>query len=741
MDVVLNYQRISTNSSLIYALRGEIVDISNSIPPDLSGEIVILQDQINDLSSDLITLTNEVDSNTAQITLNTGAISIIGGEIDTLEINVEDLSSQVLDLSTNTAKLNVANTFTANNTFTNYITTPKVEITTEPVDLSDATTKNYVDNAIAGVVFDDTSFARLDISNTFISKQTFLDTINAESVVADKFFTDNNGEELVYGNYSNTFYVNDNEAGTSGSINDTLALISQEKIIRISSGSYSEDVLVSGKTLVGLSCPNVGGTTMTELGNNNTFTIDNSLRVRVSGLQIDGMTTISGSQFKHRLEVCNFNGGLTITGGGATPLAEFMTIQDCEVAGSLTISAFTGIVYFYRVNFQNATFNISTAYSSQQVVMIDCAGIPDDISLFLGNYFVAGATTYYKNGSLKLADFNGSFYVRNTTPSQDNELASKLYVDSGVNANASSISNNTAIIAVNSTAISQLQGLLTATEANVTTNTSAISTNTSDIATKQDIIDNNSIIDLNELTAFAITTDELGTGLLNMTPTGSINFLSSGTASGNLNFFNPTNQLEVQQLNYGVVEGIETQLSTLSSSVTNLQTGKQDTLIAGTNITITGTTISSSGGGGSSFVGFRAAGDGTFSSTIAFGQTISTKLDVYTAQANSTFDTEGTYDNTLGRYTIPTGYTGWWEVSVKIYMLSYTEGGGQIGLRKNNTTIIGSGDYQGERGDFTSYIYVSEGDEMYLRQDQNSGQYSFFASRSWFQMRFIAETL
>ena len=168
---------------------------------------------------------------------------------------------------------------------------------------------------------------------------------------------------------------------------------------------------------------------------------------------------------------------------------------------------------------------------------------------------------------------------------------------------------------------------------------------------------------------------------------------------------------------------------------------KQDNLTAGDNITIINNVISSTGGGGNSFVGFRASGDGTFSQVIAFGQTISVKLDVYADQANSTFDTEGTYNNTLGRYTIPIGYTGWWEVSVKIYMLAYSEGAGQIGLRQNNTTILLSGDYQGERGDFTSYVYLTEGDEMYLRQDQNSGQYSFFANRSWWQMRFISANL
>jgi hypothetical protein len=683
-SVQQNSNKISTNLALIQNLQQEIIDLSNNIP-DLTNVAKLNADNTftenNTFSGDKQFIVNITGSPTSTITFAGREVNIqselLCGAGPTAHIDAK--ISGVLSVN-QTAQGGV------DDRALNYIKTPKVEITTAPVDLTDATTKDYVDTAIAGSSPDLTNYARIDTINTFAEIQTFLKDINAEKVVADKFFTDNNGQELVYGNYSNTFYVNDNEIGTSGSINDTLALISQEKIISISSGSYSEDVLVSGKTLVGLSCPNVGGTPMTELGNTNTFTIENSLRVRVSGLQIDGMTTIGGSQFKHRLEVCNFNGGLTITGGGATPLAEFMTIQDCEVAGSLTISAFTGIVYFYRVNFQNATFNISPAYSSQQVIMIDCAGIPDDVSLFAGNYYVVGSTTYYKSGTLISGDINSSFFVRNTTPSQDNELASKLYVDTEVATNTSAIATNTSNIATNTSAIGTNTSNIATNTSNIATNTSAIGTNTSAISTNTSNI--------------ATNTSAIGTNTSN---------IATNTSN----------------------------ISTNTSAIAN----KQDTLIAGTNITITGTTISSSGGGGSAFVGFRAAGDGTFSSTVAFGQTISTKLDVYAAQANNTFDTESGYDNTLGRYTIPTGYTGWWEVSVKIYMLGYTEGGAQIGLRQNNTTIIGTGDYQGERGDFTSYIYVSEGDEMYLRQDQNSGQYSFFASRSWFQMRFIAETL
>ena len=74
-------------------------------------------------------------------------------------------------------------------------------------------------------------------------------------------------------------------------------------------------------------------------------------------------------------------------------------------------------------------------------------------------------------------------------------------------------------------------------------------------------------------------------------------------------------------------------------------------------------------------------------------------------------------------------------------MFGYTEGVAQVGLRQNSTTIITTGNYQGERGDFTTYVYLTEGDAMTIRQEQNSGQYSFAAERSWWQMKFIGATL
>ena len=208
--------------------------------------------------------------------------------------------------------------------------------------------------------------------------------------------------------------------------------------------------------------------------------------------------------------------------------------------------------------------------------------------------------------------------------------------------------------------------------------------------------------------------------------------------TSNINFIDNIDPNNYKSISYTSLKYIEDSINSFVSQIGDLTTTKQDKLTAGDNITIDeNNNISSTGG--SSFVGFRATGDGTFSQTIAFGQTISSKFVVYAAQANSTFDTESGYSS--GTYTIPTGYTGWWETTLKLYMLGYSEGTAQVGLRQNTTTIITTGNYQGERGDFTTYVYLTEGDVMSIRQEQNSGQYSFFTTRSWWQMKFISATL
>ena len=75
--------------------------------------------------------------------------------------------------------------------------------------------------------------------------------------------------EFPDGEYSNTFYVNDNEVGIKGSIQQTLDFMAQQQgvVLKLSAGSYGlEDVVVDNKRNIGILCPLVGNKTITELG-------------------------------------------------------------------------------------------------------------------------------------------------------------------------------------------------------------------------------------------------------------------------------------------------------------------------------------------------------------------------------------------------------------------------------------------------------------------------------------------
>ena len=73
---------------------------------------------------------------------------------------------------------------------------------------------------------------------------------------------------------------------------------------------------------------------------------------------------------------------------------------------------------------------------------------------------------------------------------------------------------------------------------------------------------------------------------------------------------------------------LQAQIDTNTTDISGIQTNKQNTLIAGDNITITGNTISASGGGGgSSFVGFRVYTNTGTHRTLLLKQTLTVDFD------------------------------------------------------------------------------------------------------------------
>jgi len=68
--------------------------------------------------------------------------------------------------------------------------------------------------------------------------------------------------------------------------------------------------------------------------------------------------------------------------------------------------------------------------------MIDCVGIPDDVSLFnatTGSYLPIGLPGFYRNGTQIIANLSERYYTRIEASAQSNELTSKSYVDTQVN--------------------------------------------------------------------------------------------------------------------------------------------------------------------------------------------------------------------------------------------------------------------------------------------------------------------
>ena len=189
---------------------------------------------------------------------------------------------------------------------------------------------------------------------------------------------------------------------------------------------------------------------------------------------------------------------------------------------------------------------------------------------------------------------------------------------------------------------------------------------------------------------------------------------------------------------------LQAQIDTNTTDISGIQLHKQNTLVAGDNITIVNNIISSSGvgsvsGSSNDVVGFRAAGDGTFSRDVILYTYLSGSLKVYDNQEHSTFDKHSGYQGNA--YTIPTGYGDWWDLNLKIYMFNYNETLSVVSIRKGSEVVLQSGDYQGQLADFSSIIKVEEGDVMSVYQEAGSGRYSFLPTRSWWSMRFIASSI
>jgi len=252
--------------------------------------------------------------------------------------------------------------------------------------------------------------------------------------------------------YSSIEYVNDGINDVQDGVD---AATTTNTLVWCSPGSYGgSTVTLTDKNLLKLRAEGTGtgGFGVAELVRGLTISGLYSTRNLVQGFQIEGLTTIDGTQGRHALIDCQLLGGLTITNG----TSNFVTVRDCDIAGTVTIAAgVSAVVYFINCNFA-AGASISNSALAAQVIIANCGGVP---AAALASVTMAGQS------GLSDGSFRG-FFSALTLPSALAFTGNTNQLTNG----AGFVTAATAPV----TAVNTLTGAVTLTGQNTTTNHTAV---------------------------------------------------------------------------------------------------------------------------------------------------------------------------------------------------------------------------------------------------------------------------
>jgi hypothetical protein len=187
-------------------------------------------------------------------------------------------------------------------------------------------------------------------------------------------------------------------------------------------------------------------------------------------------------------------------------------------------------------------------------------------------------------------------------------------------------------------------------------------------------------------------------------------------------------------------QNIITDNSLTVSNTQNLQSSldaKQNTLIPGDNISITGNVISSTGSS-SVFIGFRVETIGDTNATIIPGQ----RIPFNSKNGLFLFDTENAYNTSTFGYTIPV--SGYWSMQVSLFVGSdptLTQRRMTLTVNRNNVlyTPCITGQYSGYSNIITTIIPLLIGDEIYATPQLNPLNIFKSDNNCWFNGQFLGQ--
>ena len=223
---------------------------------------------------------------------------------------------------------------------------------------------------------------------------------------------------------TNTIIVN-----VGDNLKDTINNMGVNDTIKVSGGTFTDNISISTNSGTRTQGNVVGEKNKTILNGN--LTIRSGVLFSLTNFKIAGNTYVNNNtiflpfeSINQSFTNCEFK-MIELRGGNQT-----VTFTDCKINNSFRSfnASITGIINFIRCDFTGSSFNLLHPPNKNAIVMTDCIGLPDDVSLDTQNYTVKGITGY----TTKLGAFLSHSYTANETPTLTNELSSKYYVDSQV---------------------------------------------------------------------------------------------------------------------------------------------------------------------------------------------------------------------------------------------------------------------------------------------------------------------
>jgi hypothetical protein len=377
------------------------VDSVNGVSPDVNGDVTLTTSNISE-GTNLYWTQTRFDN--ASVTISQ---SITNLQLDLLdEITDRTNADNALDTRISSLEGEIINKASSNdlNALDTRVTTAEGEIDSLQTDMLGKASSSSVTDLASRVTTAEGDIDNLQADILTLTAGVDLRALEADlqSEITNRTNADNTidlrlDDVEAHHLHSNSYYVNDG-------INDFQAVINeigadQGNVIYASAGSFGGATLeITDKGNLGIICPNAGNTICELAGGRGLSIGGTSERIRITNLQIEGATSITGTKGRHIFQSVQFLGGLTID-GVTDSSTTFMTFTDCEFANqNILISNLTNCtIYFNRCNLSNLRIIPSNVASPFLIIVSECSGLNTLQTNLTSGVVIAGRTGYSNN--------------------------------------------------------------------------------------------------------------------------------------------------------------------------------------------------------------------------------------------------------------------------------------------------------------------------------------------------------